>query len=1623
MNADHDAALRQELLEYLFDCHPDPARIEALLRDDAHARKLLDEEQKVLQTFKQAAKEAAPEVTFTPPTDSHSTPPKRPRPILRLWSWRLAAGFALCLGGIPLAVWGTRSWQRNQLQEQSLRLVVSGPPGITDGAAGQFRIETWDLDGNVQPAQVNWTAQNKEGETLATGALECNGAVDLTTPAHLEGIRQLNIVADANGIQRSALLDLRPDVEAPLAHISTDKSAYQPGETLYARAVLLDRISLAPREGRFRFRIVDGKGVALQQQTLPTEQGVVSMSWDIPDDAPGSEYFLELRNPNDEWSFERAKFLVRRYQPPRLATTIELDQETYAPGETGRATVRVERLAGGNMEGASVRASLVVDGNSVWTEDSTLDASGGLEFSFSTPDFVERGEARFVARVVDGGIVESAMEPFVIPLGTLHVEFFPEGGDLVAGVENRVYAEVTDALGRPAHARGEIVDSAGAVISSFETSHQGRGRFTLTPVFDRSYSLQFDAVDLTPIPLPEAKRDGVVLRTASDATRVGESVRATVHVPSPGPWIAGIFCRGVLTSQDAFQGSGKHDVELTVPDEIAGVLRLTVFDDRLQPVAERLVHRQSGRRIAISIDPDRPQLAPGEHQRVKIQTTDENGQPVAAVVGLAVTDRAVRDYADEYRIGLCDQTWLFADVHELEDAGEFVVNGPEAEERIDLLLGTRGWRRFAWFHPQQFQDEHADDARRLLARIGTPQIPVVTDQAGDSRQRIRVAEQKEWKALQALILGGLALGLVLIGSIFIDYIERWIRPLLKRPALSWSTASALSLAAMISPLFFLTWLQSQAPTADHVFLGAAAAPVPQADGLDVLQRDVLQDKAMLEADVVRFAGQPERWEFWRANLAKQNLPVLVEELAREDRNEPEAERELELGRRDVLRRLGYVVENKLQQRIVPSGFMQTRVYAHRRTSEAARSDFTETVYWNSLLQTSAMGEATVVFDLSDRITTWVVWADAHGHGRVGQSEASFVSVPALRAEAVLPIETTVGDRLRIPIALTAVDQNATEAVCEIASEGPLHRVNDGLVRVPLVDGRGRTIVDIDVRSANEDGRLKIIARTGNAEDQVAQTIRVVPRGFPHRTAKSGQVGEFTEFFISVPDEYTPGSFAASLRVYPSPLADLMQGMDGILREPCGCFEQASSSNYPNVLALRYAQAAGIDNAEFRSRCRSLLERGYKKIAGYECSEKGFEWFGANPGHEALTAYGLLEFHDMSAVFPVHAPMVDRTRDWLLDRRDGDGGYLRNDRALDSFGRAPAAVTDAYATYALAVTGTPKASIDQELKRLGQRGMESDDPYEVALAANGVAEHQPDQARAIRARLRTMQKDDGSLCGSTTSITSSGGTDLAVETTSFAILAWLHDANDAAPVERAVQFLLENRRSGGTFGASQATIMALKALTAYAQTRRAIAQPGTLSVFVDDFLVETMDFEAGHQDPIAFENLVEHLPSGPHRIRLGVTGGNELPWSFEMSYHSDQPADDPECALVMRTDLDVPTVEEGSPVSLRTEIANVTDKGVPMVLAIIGIPAGLEVPTKVLNDLREAKRFDLWEIRGRELILYWRGLAARESRVVNLDLIARVPGTTTGPASRIGLYYTPDSQRWSAPLRVEVTPAR
>ena len=92
----------------------------------------------------------------------------------------------------------------------------------------------------------------------------------------------------------------------------------------------------------------------------------------------------------------------------------------------------------------------------------------------------------------------------------------------------------------------------------------------------------------------------------------------------------------------------------------------------------------------------------------------------------------------------------------------------------------------------------------------------------------------------------------------------------------------------------------------------------------------------------------------------------------------------------------------------------------------------------------------------------------------------------------------------------------------------------------------------------------------------------------------------------------------------------------------------------------------------------------------------------------------------------------------------------------------------------------------------------------------------------------------------------------------------------------------------------------------------------------------------------------------------------------------------------------------------------------MVLARIGIPAGLRSQTWQLVELRQRKKIAFFQSQLQELQLYLTGMEPGEARHLALDLVAYLPGRTNGAASRAYPYYSNDRISWAEPLRVQVT---
>ncbi len=635
---------------------------------------------------------------------------------------------------------------------------------------------------------------------------------------------------------------------------------------------------------------------------------------------------------------------------------------------------------------------------------------------------------------------------------------------------------------------------------------------------------------------------------------------------------------------------------------------------------------------------------------------------------------------------------------------------------------------------------------------------------------------------------------------------------------------------------------------------------------------------------------------------------------------------------------------------------------------------------------------------------------------------------------------TQGDRIDLPVAL-ANNTNSSLQVSHLSFKTPdgVHAFDPA--EQPKIDRAAtynikpgtqqRALLAIDVDDFVGEASLTLSADTvasnnsTSLHDQVKRTFIVQPRGFPVQIARGGVLDADTTVThkISIPDDLVPGSLQASVEVHPTPLSNMTNSLKGMIREPHGCFEQTSSSTYPLVMAQQYFMTHAEVNPELIARSKEMLDKGYNRLIGFECGEKGYEWFGQDPMHPGLTAYGLLEFSDMSEVRHVDPQMMERTRQRLLNARKGDGNFKVVKHALHTW-IPDQDLLNAYVTWALLKSGESSETLKPEIDQVLANAPSSENSYIHALAANIASlAGRKDKAAQLMKTLAQSQRDAGENAGmvegGTQTIVGSQGNALNIETTALATLAWLRDANHTANVERSVKWLAEQCK-GGRYGSTQSTVLALRAIVQYDKQRARPNQPGMLQLSVDGKAVgEPIAFDADTKGSITLPDVTSRLTSGQHVIELEMMDGARMPYSMSIKLHRMQPDSSEECPLRLNVSLADNQLREGEVTEAHVKVHHNGKDTVSMPTAIIGIPGGLEVRHDQLKELVKAGRIAAYEVIGREVVLYWRAMDADQTIELPLSLVAAVPGRYTGPASRAYLYYGDEHKQWVPGLHVTI----
>jgi len=1425
-------------------------------------------------------------------------------------------------------------------------------------------------------------------------------------------------------------------------YLHFDKPFYEPGDDIWFSAYVRDGQNLKPsaKSDIVHVELLNPKGGVEKKLSLVAKNGKAAGDFMLDKEALGGMYKIRaytnwMKNEGVENNFER-EFQVQDVVLPNLKMKLEFEKKAFGAGDEVIAKLVLNTNENKPLADYKIKYVANLDGKKFTEKAEITDEEGVKYIKFHLPKELKTNDGLLNVMIDYNGGTESVSRSIPIILNKINFTMFPEGGDLVSGLHSNVAFRALNEFGKPADIEGVVLTEKGSQVASFSSYHMGMGSFGISPQPKEKYIVKITKPEgiTETFTLPEPLDRGYVMNVDnSRQTEVEVSVKTTEteELSLVAQERGKIYYSTVINAK-----KGNNKIVFPTNTFPIGVSQITLFDSKGIERAERLVFVNKDKQLNISIETEKEKYLPREKVKLNISVKDERGIPMPANLSLSVVNDQLLSFANDKSGNMLSQFLLQQDIKEKVEEPAFYFDKKEekADKALDYLLMTSGWRRFTWEKVLNNEPIISYNAERAV--IGGQVLDAYTGKPIINAS-IKVANGTEYNSNW---VGKFSMKKVDLSSpVALTY---------KAPGYSTQTQNVYdyneNLNVYLYPVHYYapkhyskkrkTRSMSKMAGGGGGWGKAAAMPMEEPMGMpgavDMAEVGMDMEMAPMKAVEVKAEGQKKQpLANNNAKKAKQDEPKRDKELLNvvsqsgPDKSKVEdelAEILVDDQRANAFEKRGDKDAKKnFRPQVVANKYYRARQFAAPvyKTDEnvETRTDFRNTIYWNPDVEIGHTGKKTLEFYTSDDITSFRVTAEGLGtDGSIGRSEKNFFTQLPFSMITKIPVEVATEDLVSIPLTLKNNTKGPLGGALTISAPEALQE----MVKVPLVQtimpGAAKTIyLDYKVLDKIGYGEFTITFKACGLGDAFTQKIKIAPKGFPVTASFAGQDAE-KEFSFNL-NKVVNGSVKAIFTAYPNVVSDLMKGVEGILREPGGCFEQTSMSAWPNAMVLDYLKATDSKDDKTLAYASNLLDRGYKRLTTFETSSKGYEWFGASPAHEGLTAYGIMEFTDMKkAGGDVDQKMIDRTADWLLSHKDGKGNFARKAGGYHAFGSISDDVTNAYIVYALAESGY--TDLKNEFNASLKRAQDTKDPYLMALMANAAIKlGETKKADEIVSALLNMQAKDGSWTGTTHSITYSQGQSLTIETTSIMIQALIkQNGKHAGALNSAVQYLTNSRNGYGVFGSTQGTVTALKALSEYAKFSKKATEDGTIVIYVDGKKAAEKSYKAGDKGAITVDGLEKFITAeGKHDIKVKYLGvKNPLPYSVAVSWNTSLPSSNKECVVGLQTEYATKTVNVGETVRLKATITNKKETEIPSAMAIVGIPAGFTVQPWQLKELQEKNVFDYYEILGNNIAIYYRGMGPKAVKEINLDLKAEMPGQYDAPASSAYLYYTNEFKTWT-----------
>ncbi len=217
-----------------------------------------------------------------------------------------------------------------------------------------------------------------------------------------------------------------------------------------------------------------------------------------------------------------------------------------------------------------------------------------------------------------------------------------------------------------------------------------------------------------------------------------------------------------------------------------------------------------------------------------------------------------------------------------------------------------------------------------------------------------------------------------------------------------------------------------------------------------------------------------------------------------------------------------------------------------------RQWFPETLYWAPDVQTDDEGYAALEIPMADSITTWRLTALASSQdGRLGFATHGLRVFQDFFVDIDLPVSLTQGDEISIPVGVFNYLPEAQQVRLEVEQESWFELLGQGEQTLTIASNEIEVVYfPIQVLHFGRQG-FQVMAWGETMSDAIRREVDVVPDGKEIRLTESDWLRGDCEVELDIPPKAVPGTSRVEVKIYPGVLAQVVEGLEKILRLPHG----------------------------------------------------------------------------------------------------------------------------------------------------------------------------------------------------------------------------------------------------------------------------------------------------------------------------------------------------------------------------------------------------------------------------------------------------------------------------------------